>query len=307
MRRNAARFAAASTPQPPPEVPAHVRIPTTHSRANVTSPPTTAPAYVHPHGYTHDRSPTGDAKVFADDADTIESLRRAREQFRRKAEQERAEHTFNETKSRHSTQAQWQERVARPVAAREMTPEEITYFRAVLANVERAADTGVRVQFRRIRDVNDEDRNDCMYLEYLAMRGAPGGRQHEQVIWRMKIPVPERIRQDKDVRMWQDAAASRPASRGRRFAIMPAPASAAQTPVSTPANTTRGGVSAAEVFARTPATTSAHVSAPDDDADAEQIREPLPPGPLRLFMFAPFDVVERVDADRRMTPLVEIS
>jgi len=93
-----------------------------------------------------------------------------------------------------SDKRQWRERSEKPIAARAMSSEEIEEYRHILAQSYECNIDDITTDFERIRDENDEDRDDCLWLKY-KMKHIKGGKQTTRVIFTIKLPIPEEIRQ----------------------------------------------------------------------------------------------------------------
>jgi hypothetical protein len=88
----------------------------------------------------------------------------------------------------------------------------------------RCDDKDIMIDFEKIRDENDEDRDDCLWLIYknnCVWKGKPTWRE----IARLKVPVPEEIRM-RAAQMKSQTTQKRTrkgASSGPKLAIMPPP------------------------------------------------------------------------------------
>jgi hypothetical protein len=89
--------------------------------------------------------------------------------------------------------AQWQERPAAPIATRLMTYAEIEEFRNGLAASYKCGPESITYDFKRIKDINDSDRDDCFWLRYF-MSYTVEQQLVKRKIFKMKIPVPENIK-----------------------------------------------------------------------------------------------------------------
>ena len=92
---------------------------------------------------------------------------------------------------------QFNERSDSPMRAGQMTPQQIEEFRGVLAKSYQCNISEITYNFARITDENDEDRHDCMLLEYL-ITVEDDGKPSLRSIFSRKIPIPEHIRQRAD-------------------------------------------------------------------------------------------------------------
>lgn len=101
---------------------------------------------------------------------------------------------FDEFYEKPSQHRQWQERAERPVATRPMTAEEIEEFRYNLASSYKCNPNDIIYVMRKIRDENDEDRDDCLWLKYIMKYVTHDGKVANREIFSLKIPVPEHIR-----------------------------------------------------------------------------------------------------------------
>lgn len=96
----------------------------------------------------------------------------------------------NEKPSRNQ---QWQERSSRPVAARPMNKQEIEEYRKLLVRSYKCDDADIWFDFEKIRDENDEDRDDCLLLIY-KMKCIQAGKPTTRYIFTCKLPIPEELR-----------------------------------------------------------------------------------------------------------------
>ena len=89
---------------------------------------------------------------------------------------------------------QWQERSAAPVAARGMTHLEIDHFRQILIKSYKCNEEDIWYDFEKIKEINDEDRNDCLLLIY-RMKCILAGKPTVRDIFTKKLPIPEDLKQ----------------------------------------------------------------------------------------------------------------
>lgn len=74
-----------------------------------------------------------------------------------------------------------------------MTNEEIEEYRRILVMSYQCNDTDIKFDFEKIVDVNDEDRDDCLWLVY-KYTCIWYGKLVDREIARLKLPLPEEIR-----------------------------------------------------------------------------------------------------------------
>lgn len=164
----------------------------------------------------------GSDKAAEQTANTIKHAQTARERFQRTAKEKQRSDGFDGKKpsdGNYSTRAQWSERVARPVAARPMTMEQVTDFQAVLSICEQVDDPShIPWKMQRITDYNDEDRNDCLELLYFGERVGEKGHRNMRPIWRMKLPMPRDLR-DAAEKQLRESFCMPPAPRRRKVYI----------------------------------------------------------------------------------------
>jgi hypothetical protein len=75
-----------------------------------------------------------------------------------------------------------------------MSSEEIEEYRHVLASSYGCDVNEITTDFEKIRDENDEDRDDCLWLKY-RMACIINGKQAKRDIFTIKLPIPDEIRQ----------------------------------------------------------------------------------------------------------------
>jgi len=90
---------------------------------------------------------------------------------------------------------QWQEKSGSPIATRVMTKQEIEEFRHTLVASFGCDDEDITYDFRKIADVADEDRDDCLWLKYkMRCISESTGRPTYREVFNIKLPIPEDIR-----------------------------------------------------------------------------------------------------------------
>lgn len=92
-----------------------------------------------------------------------------------------------------STRSQWQERVARPVATRAMTPDQINEFRDILDEQEAAGEPSIKYRFIRIIDPNDEEVKTCINLQFYSLARGPRGSNMKTPVFMLKMPIPDNV------------------------------------------------------------------------------------------------------------------
>lgn len=92
-----------------------------------------------------------------------------------------------------STRSQWQERVARPVATRAMTPDQINEFRDILDEQEAAGEPSIKYRFIRIIDPNDEEVKTCINLQFYSLARGPRGSNMKTPVFMLKMPIPDSV------------------------------------------------------------------------------------------------------------------
>ena len=103
-----------------------------------------------------------------------------------------------------SKHKQWRERSRNPTTTRSMTTIEIEEHRKNLVNSYNCADNEISIAFEKIKDENDEDRDDCIWLKYLMDNISADGVPNKRIIFPIKIRIPESIRRKADKKMQDD-------------------------------------------------------------------------------------------------------
>ncbi len=116
---------------------------------------------------------------------------------------------YDENYEKPSKHKQWRERSETPVATREMTNEEIKEFHAALVRSYKCDEGDIKYSFRKIFDKHDEDRDDCILLNY-TIQCVSGGKPVTRTIFSIKLPLPAEIRQQADDIRKQNARSRRP-------------------------------------------------------------------------------------------------
>jgi hypothetical protein len=88
----------------------------------------------------------------------------------------------------------WNEKSASPIAARTMTAAEREEYRKVLVQSYQCEDADIAFDFERIRDENDDDRDDCLWLIY-RMKCVVLGKPTVKDIFRIKQAIPDELKQ----------------------------------------------------------------------------------------------------------------
>ncbi len=90
---------------------------------------------------------------------------------------------------------QLNEKSDRPVAVKNMTRDEINLMLKCLAASYGCDEKDITFEFTRIDDIYDDDRNDCLLLTYI-MKFLSHDKIKTREIFKIKIPVPEKMRQE---------------------------------------------------------------------------------------------------------------
>lgn len=93
-----------------------------------------------------------------------------------------------------SEKRQWREKSSRPVIVRPMTQADIEDHRQNLIKSYECEDSAISYAFERIRDENDEDRDDCLMLIY-KLKCVIARKPANKVIFTLKVPIPPEIKQ----------------------------------------------------------------------------------------------------------------
>ncbi len=88
----------------------------------------------------------------------------------------------------------WNERSGRPVATRPMTKDEIEEHRVNLVRSYQCENDDITIDFQKITDENDEDRDDCIWLKY-RMKCILAGKPTIRDVFIIKLPIPDGVRQ----------------------------------------------------------------------------------------------------------------
>jgi hypothetical protein len=106
---------------------------------------------------------------------------------------ERKKAKSDENYEKPSRHRQWQEKSERPIAARAMTEYEIENHRMLLVSSYQCDDTDITYDFEKIKDENDEDRDDCLWLKY-KMKCVVAGKPTIKDVFSIKVPIPEELK-----------------------------------------------------------------------------------------------------------------
>lgn len=126
---------------------------------------------------------------------------------------------FYEKPSKHR---QWQEKSERPIAARPMTSAEIEDHRKNLVESYQCEDGDITIDFQKIQDENDEDRDDCLWLKY-KMKCVVAGRPTVREIFSIKLPIPEELKRMAEQMRKEQAARARGNKKPTGAKALPAP------------------------------------------------------------------------------------
>lgn len=88
---------------------------------------------------------------------------------------------------------QWNEKALRPLATRPMNKAEIEEYRKILVMSYQCDDGDITVDFEKISDDQDRDRNDCLWLIY-KLKCIWYGKPTRREIARLKLPIPDEIK-----------------------------------------------------------------------------------------------------------------
>lgn len=92
-----------------------------------------------------------------------------------------------------SQTSQWQERSSQPVIARVMTEDDVENFRRHLASSYQCDISDILSGYRKIDNINDDDRYDFLLLVY-QLRCIDRGSLIKRDIYSIKVPVLESVR-----------------------------------------------------------------------------------------------------------------
>lgn len=119
-------------------------------------------------------------------------------------------------------ETQWREAPQRPIATKPMNMAEIENYRKLLVQSYRCNDKDIRSEFVKIVDLDNEDRDDCVWLKYYLKTFDHDNNIVDRPIQSLKLPVPENIRKRAaEVRKQDRATSGR--SRRRTQKTLPAP------------------------------------------------------------------------------------
>ena len=100
---------------------------------------------------------------------------------------------FDENREKPSAHKQWQEHSSKPIATRPITSAEIEEHRRNLVKSYGCFDKEITFVFEKIRDEDDEDRDDCLLLIY-KLKCVIASQPTNKIIFVLKIPIPEEVR-----------------------------------------------------------------------------------------------------------------
>ena len=126
----------------------------------------------------------------------------------------------------------WEERALKPCAVRPMSKDDIESFRVHLVSSYKCGPEDIQTTFKRIVDINDEDRNDCLMLIYTLNVISPNGLIEKRPIFNLKVPIPDEIRTKVNARK---AATKTTMKRSRPAIMAPGPIIEEVTNETTPA------------------------------------------------------------------------
>jgi hypothetical protein len=135
-----------------------------------------------------------------------------------------------------SSKKQWQERSDKPIASREMSSEEIEHFKMLLIRSYKCNPDDISYEFEKIKDVNDEDRNDCLLLIY-RMKCVVAGKPTIRDIYTKKLPIPDDIKRRAEQIKRQQQAENPDRPKVQRNQANPTPETASQPKVEIPEET----------------------------------------------------------------------
>jgi hypothetical protein len=122
----------------------------------------------------------------------------------------------NEFYEKPSKGKQWQERSERPIAARYMTKADMDEFRYCQAQSFNCDVADITYKFQKIRDDNDDDRDDCLLLAYFLKCFDEENKSYDRQIFSLKIPLPDHIKTRAE-------NTKRTPTRRKKVAALPAP------------------------------------------------------------------------------------
>jgi hypothetical protein len=128
---------------------------------------------------------------------------------------------FEDRKAARETQ--WREAPQKPIATKPMNMVEIENYRKLLVRRYECEDTDIWYKFIKIVNPNDEDRDDCLWLQYLLKTFDHDNNIIDRIIYSLKLPVPEHIRKRADDIRNQNRGGTTGRSRRRTHKALPAP------------------------------------------------------------------------------------
>lgn len=124
--------------------------------------------------------------------------------------------TIDEDYTKPSKDKQWNEQSSKPVIVNRMNKAEIDSHRRNLVAMYNSADSDVTVVFKKITNKADEDYDDCLELIY-TLKCVRFGVQEDREVFKIKIPIPETLKQRAEELRIEKAA------RARIVKALPAP------------------------------------------------------------------------------------
>jgi hypothetical protein len=91
----------------------------------------------------------------------------------------------------------WGEKSAMPIFTKPMEKQEIEQLRNELIISYNCPPNDIEYTFQKIRDIDDEDRDDCLWLKY-TQRRVEFGKQVKKDVFSLKVPIPEQLRKRAD-------------------------------------------------------------------------------------------------------------
>ena len=125
-----------------------------------------------------------------------------------------------------SGRQKWGEKAAMPIFTKVMSKAEMDGFKMHLVESYGCEPDAITYDFQKIRDAQDEDRDDCIWLKY-KLRCVVHGKHVHKEVFNLKIVIPEEIRKKADELRKN---AERQAVTSQRLICESVEASAAATP-----------------------------------------------------------------------------
>lgn len=122
-----------------------------------------------------------------------------------------------------SRDTQWREAPQKPIATKPMDMVEIENYRKLLVMRYECDDRDIWFKFIKIVNLNDEDRDDCLWLQYLMKTFDHDNNIVDRIIYSLKLPIPDHIRKRANDIRNQDRGGATGSRRRRTRKTLPAP------------------------------------------------------------------------------------